>query len=130
MAQAPSLFVMIFLLGLASGKKIVDYLPGFDGRLPFDIETGFDTSILLLRSSSFFFRGLTWSPSFKISYVLVDETQNANLFYSFVKSERNPADDPVMIWLIGGPGCSGFGKLINGFGKLKIFLSNSIRWSR
>ena len=54
MAQAPSLFVMIFLLGLASGKKIVDYLPGFDGRLPFDIETGFDTSILLLRTSSFF----------------------------------------------------------------------------
>ena len=52
--------------------------------------------------------------------MLVDETQNANLFYSFVKCERNPADDPVMIWLIGGPGCSGFGKLINGFGKLKI----------
>lgn len=38
-------------------------------------------------------------------FVEVDEK---NLFYYFAVSERNPSQDPVVLWLNGGPGCSSF----------------------
>ncbi|KAF5206442.1 Serine carboxypeptidase-like, partial [Thalictrum thalictroides] len=62
----------------------VESLPGFDGSLPFQMETG---------------------------YVGVDKENDKQLFYYFFKSERNPEEDPLVLWLTGGPRCSGLSAL-------------------
>ena len=33
-------------------------------------------------------------------------TDSKRLYYYFVESENDPSDDPVVLWLNGGPGCS------------------------
>ncbi|KAF5747528.1 serine carboxypeptidase-like 20 [Tripterygium wilfordii] len=38
------------------------------------------------------------------------------LFYYFVVSERKPKNDPVVLWLNGGPGCSSFDGFVNEHG--------------
>ncbi|XP_078446734.1 serine carboxypeptidase-like 2 [Wolffia australiana] len=79
------------------GGKIVKTLPGFDGPLPFELETG---------------------------YISVDDQDVVNLFYYFIKSERNPADDPVLYWIDGGPGCSALNGLAIELGPLRFDSEN------
>ncbi|KAF8674305.1 hypothetical protein HU200_048131 [Digitaria exilis] len=69
---------------LAGAAAVVTHLPGFDGPLPFYLETG---------------------------YVGVEEETGTELFYYFVESERSPRTDAVLLWLTGGPRCSAFSGL-------------------
>jgi serine carboxypeptidase-like clade 1 len=57
--------------------------------------------------------------------VEVDEHSGVRLFYYFTPSEGSPADDPVMLWLSGGPGCTSFTGLVyqNGaYGRLLLLM--------
>ncbi|XP_048424337.1 serine carboxypeptidase-like 20 isoform X2 [Pyrus x bretschneideri] len=78
-----SLFCMLFvslvvIIEAAPQSSLVTHLPGFNANFPSKHYSG---------------------------YISID---GKNLFYYFVVSERNPASDPVVLWLNGGPGCSSF----------------------
>ncbi|GJM96489.1 hypothetical protein PR202_ga13328 [Eleusine coracana subsp. coracana] len=76
------LLCLLALLPLPhAAVSVVTHLPGFDGPLPFHLETG---------------------------YVSVDDATGTELFYYFVESERSPATDALLLWLSGGPRCSAF----------------------
>ncbi|KAJ0695002.1 putative peptidase S10, serine carboxypeptidase, alpha/Beta hydrolase [Helianthus annuus] len=71
----------------------VEYLPGFQGPLPFYLETG---------------------------YVGVDENEDVQLFYYFIRSESDPDHDPLMLWITGGPGCSSITGLLYEIGPIQF----------
>ncbi|KAI4298586.1 hypothetical protein L6164_032126 [Bauhinia variegata] len=90
-----SLFVVLLLtlFHLATSQSTITSLPGFPGKLPFKLETG---------------------------YVGVGDADSVRLFYYFVESEREPNYDPLVLWLTGGPGCSGLSALFYEIGPLKF----------
>ncbi|KAI3860826.1 hypothetical protein MKX03_034847 [Papaver bracteatum] len=78
-----------------SSGKLVTHLPGLAVQpLPFHLETGYI--------------GVGGSQSSR--YENNDNSDN-QLFYYFIKSERNPKEDPLVLWLTGGPRCSSFSGL-------------------
>ncbi|KAH0466794.1 hypothetical protein IEQ34_004032 [Dendrobium chrysotoxum] len=81
--------LMLCILAAAT----ITHLPGFNGALPFHLETG---------------------------YVSLDEVTQAELFYYFVESERKPSEDPLILWLTGGPGCTSFYGLAREIGPIRF----------
>ncbi|KAG7593789.1 Alpha/Beta hydrolase fold [Arabidopsis thaliana x Arabidopsis arenosa] len=71
--------------------SVISYLPGFEGLLPFHLETG---------------------------YIGVGEGEKEQLFYYFIKSENNHEEDPLIIWLTGGPACTALSALAFEIGPL------------
>ncbi|CAH8338295.1 unnamed protein product [Eruca vesicaria subsp. sativa] len=89
------LLLLLFLLHHVDSASIIKHLPGFEGPLPFELETG---------------------------YIGIGEAEEVQLFYYFIKSERNPAEDPLLLWLSGGPGCSSLSAFLLENGPLTIKL--------
>lgn len=83
--------LLLILLGIGDSQSIVETLPDFPGKLPFTLETG---------------------------YVGIGDTEDVQLFYYFIESERDPFKDPLVLWLTGGPGCSGLSGLLYEIGPL------------
>lgn len=54
----------------------------------------------------------------------MSEETGAEIFYFFVESERNPSEDPLILWLLGGPGCSGINGMTLNMGPLRFKLDD------
>ncbi|XVF39784.1 hypothetical protein PTKIN_Ptkin01aG0060400 [Pterospermum kingtungense] len=102
MARSDKVVKLLFLLFLLKVYSLqlatmshswVKFLPGFVGPLPFKLETG---------------------------YVGVGESDDVQLFYYFVESESGPEEDPLLLWLTGGPGCSGISGFVYEIGPLNF----------
>lgn len=50
--------------------------------------------------------GLDFKPDFKHYSGYLNGTGDRKLHYWFVESERSPSEDPLVVWMNGGPGCS------------------------
>ncbi|XP_048633413.1 serine carboxypeptidase-like 13 isoform X1 [Brassica napus] len=85
--------VLLVLRYFADSASVVKFLPGFEGPLPFELETG---------------------------YIGLGEEEELQMFYYFIKSENNPQEDPLLIWLTGGPGCSSLFGLVFENGPLAL----------
>ncbi|KAF3435139.1 hypothetical protein FNV43_RR22226 [Rhamnella rubrinervis] len=92
------LYLGVSDIKVGATQSNIKNLPGFSGDLPFKLETG---------------------------YVGVGEKDEIQLFYYFIESDKSPKDDPLVLWLTGGPGCSGFSALIYETGPFTITLDKS-----
>ncbi|KAK6738123.1 hypothetical protein RB195_020309 [Necator americanus] len=53
-------------------------------------------------------------------YTVGGEAKNHKMHYWFVESQSDPKSDPVILWLTGGPGCSGLSALLTEWGPFMV----------
>ncbi|XP_057965173.1 serine carboxypeptidase-like 20 [Malania oleifera] len=107
MASRTPLFHTLLLCFLSSPllaksapeSALLSQLPGFNGTLPSKHYSG---------------------------YVTIDKNHGKKLFYYFVVSERKPSEDPVVLWLNGGPGCSSFDGFVYEHGPFNFQMGNPL----
>ncbi|GMH13584.1 hypothetical protein Nepgr_015425 [Nepenthes gracilis] len=86
----PLLLVVLLSAQLAFCGQLVEYLPGYPGKLPFKLETG---------------------------YIQVGASE---MFYYFIESQGDPRTDPLFLWLTGGPGCSSLSGILYEIGPIEF----------
>nr|CAB3234489.1 lysosomal protective protein-like [Phallusia mammillata] len=59
-------------------------------------------------------------PSFKMYSGYLDASETKHFHYWFVESQNDPASDPVVLWLNGGPGCSSLDGFLSENGPLHV----------
>ncbi|KAF7633631.1 hypothetical protein Mgra_00006939 [Meloidogyne graminicola] len=64
--------------------------------------------------------GINFKLNFKHYSGYLDAGNNNLFHYWFVESQGNPKNDPLVLWLNGGPGCSSLGGLLNELGPYLI----------
>uniref|UniRef100_A0A0N4ZGJ4 Carboxypeptidase n=1 Tax=Parastrongyloides trichosuri TaxID=131310 RepID=A0A0N4ZGJ4_PARTI len=63
---------------------------------------------------------LNFRPNFDQYAGYIQALPTKQLFYWFVESQSNPSTDPVILWLQGGPGCSGMDGLTTEMGPYRV----------
>uniref|UniRef100_A0A0N5CGB2 Carboxypeptidase n=1 Tax=Strongyloides papillosus TaxID=174720 RepID=A0A0N5CGB2_STREA len=64
--------------------------------------------------------GLTYAINFNQYSGYLNSNKGDYLHYWFIESQNQPSQDPVLLWLTGGPGCSSLGSLLTEIGAFHI----------
>ncbi|KAK0407406.1 hypothetical protein QR680_019180 [Steinernema hermaphroditum] len=63
--------------------------------------------------------GLLFNPTFDQYSGFLDASNGTHLHYWLTESQNDPANDPIVLWLNGGPGCSSLGGLLTELGPFR-----------
>ncbi|CAL4135333.1 unnamed protein product, partial [Meganyctiphanes norvegica] len=64
--------------------------------------------------------GASFEIPFKQYSGYLSPDTSKHLHYWFVESERNPSEDPIIVWMNGGPGCSSLDGFLTELGPFKV----------